>query len=140
MPGLYKERECPRCGIRKRMHPNQKHCSQTCDAQAKREEKVKLWLAGYDVETMRGKTGTAHWIRDYLLEQSNHKCSKCGWDEINQFTGKSPLELEHKDGDFTNNSPDNLEILCPNCHALTPTYKGANKNKGRPRAKYYRGT
>jgi 5-methylcytosine-specific restriction endonuclease McrA len=108
-------------------------------AQAKREQKIKLWLDGNDILTTRGKTATAHWIRDHLLEKCDYKCSRCGWGERNIFTGKIPLELEHRDGNFLNNSPDNLEILCPNCHSLTPTYKGANK-KGRPRTKYYRGT
>jgi len=34
-----------------------------------------------------------------------------------------PLELNHKDGDHGNNSKANLELLCPNCHALTPHYR-----------------
>jgi len=34
-----------------------------------------------------------------------------------------PLELNHKDGDHGNNSKGNLELLCPNCHALTPHYR-----------------
>ena len=103
-----------------------------------REEKIELWLKG-EISGSRGKTATAHWIRDYLLEQHNYKCSRCGWGEKNIHTGKIPLELEHIDGDFTNNSPENLTIVCPNCHALTETYKGANKKAGRPRMKYYRG-
>jgi hypothetical protein len=140
MPNVYKERVCTQCGNTKRMHPDQGFCSQTCSAQSKRDEKIRLWLDGGDVLTTRGKTATAHWIRDYLLEECCHRCSKCGWGEINPHTGKVPLELEHIDGDFANNSRSNLEILCPNCHSLTATYKGANKKVGRPRAKYYRGT
>jgi 5-methylcytosine-specific restriction endonuclease McrA len=38
-----------------------------------------------------------------------------------------PLELEHKDGNCTNHNIENLELLCPNCHALTDTYRGKNK-------------
>jgi rubredoxin len=136
----YKERVCPQCGNTKRMHSDQVFCSHTCGNLSKRTEKIKLWLEGSDVLTTRGKTGTRHWIRDYLLEECGYKCSKCGWGEINPYTGKIPLELEHIDGDFTNNTKDNLEILCPNCHSLTSTYKGANKKAGRPRSKYYRGT
>jgi hypothetical protein len=138
MSTQYKIRECPYCGTQKRMPSQQLYCSQTCGAKSKRDEKVKLWLDGKDVLTTRGKTSTAHWIRDYLLEQCENKCSKCGWGEINPHTGKIPLELEHKNGNFLDNRPENLEILCPNCHSLTSTYKGANK-KGRPRSKYYRG-
>lgn len=38
-----------------------------------------------------------------------------------------PLELDHVDGDKTNNLLENLRLLCPNCHALTPTYRGKNR-------------
>ena len=34
-----------------------------------------------------------------------------------------PLELNHIDGDHGNNAKGNLELLCPNCHALTPHYR-----------------
>ena len=139
MPNTHAIRECPVCGTRKPMPKSQTTCSQSCNYKAKRDEKVKLWLSGGDIDTRRGKTQTAEWIRTYLLEQADHKCQQCGWGKTNPHTGTIPLELEHKDGDFMNNDPSNLEILCPNCHALTATYKGANKKKGRPRAKYYRG-
>ena len=35
------------------------------------------------------------------------------------------------DGNYTNNKEENLTLLCPNCHSLTKTYKGANKGNGR---------
>lgn len=104
-----------------------------------RNAKLELWKLGLH-NGRRGKTGTAHWIRDYMLAKCQFKCTKCNWGEINRHTNKVPLELEHIDGDYLNNKEENLTILCPNCHSLTPTYKGANKIKGRPRAKYYRGT
>ena len=37
-----------------------------------------------------------------------------------------PLELEHINGNHLDNRLENLTILCPNCHALTPTYRGKN--------------
>lgn len=37
-----------------------------------------------------------------------------------------PLELDHIDGNNQNNNLDNLRLLCPNCHSLTPTYRGRN--------------
>ena len=37
-----------------------------------------------------------------------------------------PLELDHLDGDRENNLPDNLRLICPSCHAMTPTYRGKN--------------
>ena len=40
--------------------------------------------------------------------------------------------------DYKNNKESNLILLCPNCHSLTETYKGANLNNGRKmRTKYY---
>jgi 5-methylcytosine-specific restriction endonuclease McrA len=60
-------------------------------------------------------------LREAVLEP---KCSNCGGVE---WLGKSiPLELDHIDGDKTNNQLDNLRLICPNCHALTPTYRGKN--------------
>ena len=63
------------------------------------------------------------------MERANNKCEKCGWHELNSFTNKVPLELHHKDGDYRNNTEENLELLCPNCHSLTETYRGCNTNK-----------
>jgi hypothetical protein len=48
------------------------------------------------------------------------RCEDC---ELSEWMGtKIPLELHHIDGNNENNNLDNLEILCPNCHALTDTY------------------
>jgi hypothetical protein len=50
------------------------------------------------------------------------KCECCG---ISEWNGRSiVLELDHKDGNNKNNSLDNLQILCPNCHSQTPTFRG----------------
>ena len=61
--------------------------------------------------------------RHQVLE---YRCVKCGcngkWQE-----GEISLELDHIDGDNTNNEISNLRYLCPNCHALTETYRGKNK-------------
>ena len=42
-----------------------------------------------------------------------------------------PLELDHINGDAGNNKFENLRLLCPNCHATTPTHKAKNKGFGR---------
>lgn len=65
-------------------------------------------------------------LRKYLLLEEVFKpvCSSCNLDS---WMGVSiPLELDHIDGDHTNNQLQNLRLLCPNCHALTPTYRGRN--------------
>lgn len=57
-----------------------------------------------------------------------HKCESCGLEE---WKGKPiPLEVHHIDGDELNSELSNLQILCPNCHALTDNYRGKNINNG----------
>ena len=51
-------------------------------------------------------------------------CSEC---KQTEWYGRPiPLELDHVDGDRTNNELANLRLLCPNCHALTSTFRGRN--------------
>jgi len=42
-----------------------------------------------------------------------------------------PLELDHINGVRDNNSIENLRLICPNCHAHTPTYRGRNIKRRR---------
>ncbi len=57
-----------------------------------------------------------------------HLCEQC---KNEMWNGQLiPLEVHHKDGDSLNNEMNNLELLCPNCHALTDNYRGRNINNG----------
>ena len=69
--------------------------------------------------------------RNYLIDRYGKKCMECGWGKENPKTKRIPIELEHIDGNSDNNHLINLKLLCPNCHSLTPTYKGANRGNGR---------
>lgn len=53
-----------------------------------------------------------------------HKCECCGQEEW--LNKPIPLEVHHIDGDRLNNDLTNLQLLCPNCHALTDNYRGRN--------------
>jgi hypothetical protein len=70
-------------------------------------------------------------LRRYLAEKFGSKCLICGWSKKHPITGVVPLKMDHIDGNSENNSEENLRLLCPNCHALTPFYKNLNKGKGR---------
>lgn len=74
---------------------------------------------------------TTNSYKKYLIEKNGECCSRCGWSEVNPYSGNIPIELEHIDGNSDNNNLDNLELLCPNCHSLTKTYKGLNRGNGR---------
>ncbi len=67
-------------------------------------------------------------LRGYVERHQiiEYKCQNCGCNG-NWQGGKIALEIDHIDGDHTNNEITNLRYLCPNCHALTDTYRGRNK-------------
>ena len=63
-----------------------------------------------------------------VKEEQGTICNKC---TLTEWMGLPiPLEIEHKDGNHLNNSRENLEAICPNCHAQTPTYKNKNRPDG----------
>jgi 5-methylcytosine-specific restriction endonuclease McrA len=63
--------------------------------------------------------------RDRIITEQNYKCIKCG---ISEWLGVPvSFEIDHKDGINTNDSRENLEALCPNCHSQTTTWRGRNK-------------
>lgn len=56
----------------------------------------------------------------------NRQCEICL--STNWQNQPIPLELHHIDGNHKNNNLTNLQILCPNCHAITDNYRGKNKS------------
>lgn len=90
---------------------------------------VGRWLSG---EIPGGTNYLSDPIRKYLLQQSNYSCSSCGFNKVHPSDGKTILEINHINGDGTDHRLENLEVLCPNCHALTTTYRARNVGNGRP--------
>ncbi len=125
---------CLYCG--ETLQKKGKYCNNVCQANHRYESYISDWKAG-KVSGLKGKYQISNHIRRYLFIKYGNKCSKCGWNMINPYTKVVPLEIEHLDGNYLNNNEDNLVLLCPNCHSLTATYKGANKGKGRKDRKKY---
>lgn len=63
-----------------------------------------------------------------MLWSSGIKEKKCERCNITEWLGNpAPLELHHINGDSRDNGLDNLQVLCANCHSLTPAFAGKNK-------------
>ncbi len=72
---------------------------------------------------------TARGRKKYLLEKYGHCCMIC---DLTEWCGAPiPIELDHINGDFRDNSETNTRLICPNCHAQTPNYKSKNIGNGR---------
>jgi hypothetical protein len=103
---------------------NQKFCSNNCSSFYIRSEIFKKIELGEN--NLNSKN-----YKNYLIHKHGEKCMECGWCEKNIYSNKIPIELEHIDGNSENNELNNLKLLCPNCHSLTPTYKALNVGNGR---------
>jgi len=129
-----KQNNCLNCGKEVSRKPK-KYCNNQCQKDYEYKEYIKRWKQGLESGIV-GQYATSKHLRRYLFEKYDSKCCKCGWDKEHPIDEAIPLEIDHKDGDYTNNNEDNIELICPNCHSLTPTYKARNKNGRKPRAKY----
>lgn len=91
-----------------------------------------------------GNRGPVHPLATILVEDSTYptsrlrarlvaaglmeaKCALCG---LREWMGQPiPLEMDHRNGIATDHRLDNLRLLCPNCHAQTPTWRGRKLKK-----------
>ena len=90
--------------------------------------------ASYDYESFttdsKKKNGSTTLIP--LITLRGRKCQNCGLEE---WLGQPiTLEIHHEDGDRTNNTLENLKLLCPNCHSYTPNWRGRGRKKSQTRA------
>lgn len=108
------EKECKHC---KKKTKNAKYCSSYCSEEDRR----------LSSESLKQLCRSAAFR--VLIKENGKCCSVC---KLEKWMGELiPLELDHIDGNSANNIKENLRMICPNCHALTPTYKAKNKGNGR---------
>ncbi len=124
---------CATCGIELGQKKKKGTYCASCRAPSLRAIYIQQWLDG----KISGGVGKAEaWlsttIRTFLLEKARLQCERCGFDTPHPQDGQSILEINHINGDGTDHRPGNLEVICPNCHALTASYRGRNAGHGRP--------
>lgn len=136
---LHKEKEvnayCLLCGNPRSEESSRRNRGQYCSNKCYQEHKYKLyierWLQGKETGNKKSDGSLRAYVRRYVLEQAQNCCSRCGWNDVNPYSGKVPLTINHIDGNPFNSCVANLEVLCPNCHSLTEHYGILNKGNGR---------
>ncbi len=72
-------------------------------------------------------------LREGILDRRCYDCGLTEWRGL-----PMPLELDHINGDRRDNRRENLRFHCPNCHALTPTFRGPNATAAKRAARQQR--
>ena len=132
------EYTCIECGVPKKAARHTSsllYCSNSCQQEYQYKKYIMSWISGEISGTSDKTMSVSGYIRRWLFRKANGCCEKCGWTAVHPTTGKIPLQVNHIDGEWKNCRPENLELICPNCHSLTPNYGALNKGKGRKERK-----
>jgi Zn finger protein HypA/HybF involved in hydrogenase expression len=121
----HKTFNCLSCGTLNENVPNTrgKYCNNKCQGELRTQSIIEGWLNG------KRKTVARRIVRKFLTKEKGYKCNICGLDEWQN----KPITLwvDHIDGDASNNSPDNFQLVCPNCDSQQDTFGAKNYGKGR---------
>jgi 5-methylcytosine-specific restriction endonuclease McrA len=101
-----------------------KFCSVACSTAHRSADHKRKFFSGLLEKRIDRPTA-----RKYLAEVRGYKCEICS---ISKWQGKPiTLHVDHINGDPSNDRPDNLRLICPNCHSQTEFLGGGNKGRGR---------
>ena len=111
-------------------HRSLLYCSQECYREFHYLAFIERWKRGEETGNEKNVGTVRPYVRRYIKDKFGNKCCQCGWAEVHSVTGKVPVQIDHIDGDWRNSREENLRLLCPNCHSLTPTYGTLNMKNG----------
>lgn len=128
----YKRNKCVICGKDFIPYPQKSNlfCSQACQCEYSYQDNIRKWKNG-EISGHDSRYRISSFVRRFLFEKTNYTCEECGCNLRNKYTGNSILQIHHKDGNASNTTEDNLEVICPNCHAMTENFGSRNKNSVR---------
>lgn len=99
-----KEKPCIVCGTPIQAHLNKRTCSRAC------ANKNRIGIR-YKIGSPRDKVKDERALKLRLMASRGTICERCDYNK------KEILNVHHKDRNHGNNNMENLELLCPNCHA-----------------------
>jgi predicted nucleic acid-binding Zn ribbon protein len=99
-----KEALCIVCGASILARKNRKTCSRACSNTYRTGIRYKIGRPKDNVKDQRA-------AKLHVFASRGEKCERCGYNK------KEVLNVHHKDRNRKNNDLNNLELLCPNCHA-----------------------
>lgn len=82
-----------------------------------------------DVFKKGSRTKNEVLLKKLVAEGEPYECKICGLSSWRDAPIR--LQIDHVNGDSSDNRRDNLRIICPNCHSQTPTFSRGVKTKHR---------
>lgn len=92
-------------------------------------ERVEIWYSSSENLYPKWIPSLRNFLYRALRLKRGDGCEKCGWNVVHPTTGLIPLQIHHVNGDQSNNCSTNVQLLCPNCHSLTPNFGALNAKK-----------
>ena len=110
-----REKPCLVCGKPILAGLNKKTCSRSC---------ANIHRTGIKYKINRPRDKVKHYLalKKRLSALRGKHCERCGYEKY------EILQVHHKNRDKYNNTLDNLELICPNCHSEEHHYRKVIQN------------
>jgi hypothetical protein len=115
---------CLHC--KKLFHPHRGNRGRFCSHECSVKHHSQLVYSKIEDGTYQVNSYNQKVMRKYLIKTRGHMCEKCHNSEW--LSEPIKLTVDHIDGNWKNNHLENVRLLCWNCHSMTPTFCGGNRN------------